>query len=34
MIKGAFDWPYSGIRMQRLTSKNDVYENLDLGIQI
>ena len=29
-IKGAFDWPYSGIRMRRFTSKNHVYENFDV----
>lgn len=23
-LKGAFDWPYSGIGMQRFTSKNHV----------
>ena len=34
VILGAFDWPYSGIRMQRFTSKNHVYENSDfVGIQ-
>ena len=32
--KGAFNWPYSGIRMRRLTSKYHVYENFDvIGIQ-
>ena len=29
-----FDWPYYGIKTQRLTSKNHVYENFDIiGIQ-
>ena len=32
--KGAFDLPYSGIRMRKFTSKNHVYENFDIiGIQ-
>ena len=34
LTKGAFDWPHSGIRMRRFTSKNHVYENFDIiGIQ-
>ena len=34
LSEGMFDWPHSGIKMQRFTSKNHVYKNFDIiGIQ-
>ena len=35
IIQGAFDQPYSGIRMHGFTSKNHVYKNFNvIGIQL